>query len=364
MGPDPTDAALMRQALEAAHRGHRGANPLVGAIITDEDGNRLAIGHHRGAGSLHAERDAVDTARAHGITDFTGTTLYTTLEPCRTHGRQPPCTDLIRSTGIRRIVYGATDPTHNGGGGDQLREAGVDVVGGVLAEECRQLNHRWSHAAAENRPFVTVHLAQSLDARIAAADGTSQWITSQASRDHTHTIRRRVDAILVGTNTAVIDDPRLTARTPEGTPTDQQPLRCVMGLRELPPGATLTQGQPEGQGWLQLRTRDPLTALRQLAATRHNGHPIKHVLVEGGQSILSAFFHHRLVDEIFAYQAPLLLGAGRSALGDIGVTTLSQAHRFTLDPSDGGPVTLFDDDVCTHLAPAPAPAGTQRPGAH
>ncbi|GAB3843242.1 bifunctional diaminohydroxyphosphoribosylaminopyrimidine deaminase/5-amino-6-(5-phosphoribosylamino)uracil reductase RibD [Nesterenkonia populi] len=349
-------APLMRHALDAALQGPRGANPLVGAVLTDQNGAVLAVGHHRGAGSLHAERDCIARAQQHGVADFAGTTLYSTLEPCRTQGRTPACCDLIGEAGISRLVYGAQDPTANTGGAAMLAQAGVDVVPGVLSEQAEALNHRWNQAQAQGRPFVTVHLAQSLDARIAAADGTSQWITGPESRAHTHTIRQRIDAILVGTNTAEVDNPRLTARTPEGELTESQPLRCVMGHRALPAEAKLAQGRPEGEGWMQLRTRDPLEALRTLASTEHGGYPVRHVLVEGGQSVLSAFFAADLVDEIFAYIAPTLIGAGqdgaaRNTLGSIGVETLAHAPRYALDPADGGPVTLMGEDVCLHLAP-------------
>ncbi|WP_223881045.1 bifunctional diaminohydroxyphosphoribosylaminopyrimidine deaminase/5-amino-6-(5-phosphoribosylamino)uracil reductase RibD [Nesterenkonia ebinurensis] len=361
MGPAQTSSAIMATALNAALAGPRGANPLVGAVLVDHteyDGagspqRVLATGYHQGAGTFHAERDCLTKAQAAGITDFSGTTLYTTLEPCTHYGRQPACTDLISQAGIPRVVVGATDPSPNGGGAELLRGRGAEVALGVLGEECTQLNHRWNRAAAQRRPFVTVHLAQSIDARIAAADGTSQWITSAVSRQHTHSIRQRVHAVLVGTNTAEIDDPRLTARDSNGSPTEHQPLRTVMGLREIHQTAQLKQGQAEGQGWLQLRTRDPLTALQTLAGTSHHGHPVKHVLVEGGQSVLSAFFTADLVDEIFLYTAPLILGAGRASLGDIGVTTLAEARQFALDTADGGPTTIMDNDVCIHLQPDP-----------
>ena len=356
MGEAHTAAAtgpetLMRAALEAAALGCRGANPLVGAVLADDDGNVIATGYHRGAGTYHAERDAIVRAQEAGVTDLSHATLYSTLEPCRLHGRQPACTEVIQAAGITKVVCAATDPTRNGGGAQQLAQAGLDVSTGLLASEAERLNHRWQLAHHQGRPFVTVHLAQSVDARIAAADGTSQWITSVASRRHTHRVRQRVDAILVGTNTVAVDDPRLTARDDDGELTQRQPLRCVMGLTPTPESSRLAQGRSEGDGWLQLRTRDPLEALQTLAETAVEGIQVKHVLVEGGQSVLSAFVGAGLVDELFVYTAPLILGTGRSSLGDIGVGTLDQAPRYTLDPTDGGPVTLMDDDVCIHLAP-------------
>ncbi|WP_345941340.1 bifunctional diaminohydroxyphosphoribosylaminopyrimidine deaminase/5-amino-6-(5-phosphoribosylamino)uracil reductase RibD [Nesterenkonia sp. E16_10] len=347
------DEAVMQQALRAALLGVRGANPLVGAILVSAEGEVLSTGHHRGAGTFHAERDALDAfAGKHPASaDLSGATLYSTLEPCRHQGRQPACTQLILEAGVGRVVHGASDPSSNGGGAEVMRRAGIDVISGVLAQQCEALNHRWVAAARQARPFVTAHLAQSLDGRIAAADGTSQWITSKTARDHTHMVRSRADAILVGTNTVEVDDPRLTARTPTGELTLRQPLRVVMGMTPVRPGMKLTQGRPEGDGWLQLPTRDPLEALQELAQTTHGGYPIKHVLVEGGQSVLSAFFAADLVDEVFAYHAPLLLGTGRDSIGDIGVRTLSEAPRFALDPAESGPVQIMDSDVCVHLQP-------------
>lgn len=356
--PDPAGAheQTMRLAIEAAHRGPRGANPLVGAVLVSPEGEVLAVGHHRGAGHLHAERDALRQVAAsgdHGAVDLHGATLYCTLEPCRHHGRQPPCTEAILEAGVGRVVYGADDPTPDASGGAAvLRAAGVEVVSGVLSGPALAVNNRWARARREGRPFVTVHLAQSLDGRIAAADGTSQWITSSASRQHTHRIRRRIDAILVGSNTAEVDDPRLTARLPDGTLAGRQPLRCVMGRRPLAERARLRQGRPEGDGWVQLRTHDPLEALQRLGAIEHDEHPVRHVLVEGGSRVLAAFFAQDLVDEIFAYQAPLILGSGASSVGDIGVTTLAQARRYTRDQAEGGAVRILDDDVCVHLQPA------------
>lgn len=347
----------MRRALQEALRGARGANPLVGAVLVSADGEILAVGHHRGTGSLHAERDALNQLEARQDLDLSSATLYSTLEPCRHQGRQPACTEAILDAGVGLLVYGAADTTDAaGGGGRRLAEAGVEVTDGVLAEECERLNHRWSLAQERGRPFVTVHLAQSLDAKIAASDGTSQWITSATSRAHSHRVRQRVDAILVGINTVLVDDPRLTARDGQGNLTVHQPLRSVLGLREVPAEAALRRGSPEGQGWTHLRTRDPLEALRTLAATTHQGHPVRHVLVEGGQSVLSAFVAADLVDEIFAYQAPIILGTGRSSIADIGVTTLQHAPRYELDPADGGPVQLMEADVCTHLQPSSASA--------
>lgn len=375
----PAIERAMELAIEAAHRGARGANPLVGAALVDPDGDVVALGYHRGAGSPHAEYSVLEASglldSAHGSRNAQGfpglgaargpedLTLISTLEPCRHHGRQPACTEVIAAAGITRVVFGAADPTLSAGGGSSvLSGQGISVMGGVLEPQARDLNRRWERARHEDRPFVTVHLAQSLDARIAAADGTSQWITGTASRVHTHRVRQRIDAILVGTNTVEVDDPKLTARDEAGAVVEHQPLRCVMGRRPIREEAELKQGRAEGDGWLQLRTRDPRAALAELAEVVHDGYPVRHVLVEGGQSVLSAFFAADLVDEVFVYHAPMLIGGDRHSLGDIGVATLDQAHRFRLDAAEDGPVSILGDDVCLHLAPAqPPPAGSDAP---
>lgn len=344
-------ATAMQAALDAALQGHRGANPLVGAALLDEQGQLIATGYHRGAGTAHAERNVLETARDAGFTAFDSATLLTTLEPCTHQGRQPACTDVITEYGVGHLVTGAADPSSHGGGAALLAQRGVTVRTGVLQEQATELNARWNLAQQQQRPFTTVHLAQTLDGRIAAPDGTSQWITSTESRSHTHQIRERVDAILVGTRTVAVDNPRLNARNNDGEPTATQPLRVVMGLTETPAQAALTQGAAEGTGWTQLRTRDPLAATQSLQAMTHEGFGIGHVLVEGGQSILSSFFAADLVDEVFAYIAPSILGAGRSAVADIGVTTLQKALQFAPDPTDGGSLRRSGADVLLHLRP-------------
>ncbi|HLS33736.1 MAG TPA: bifunctional diaminohydroxyphosphoribosylaminopyrimidine deaminase/5-amino-6-(5-phosphoribosylamino)uracil reductase RibD, partial [Brevibacterium sp.] len=203
--------AAMDAALTAARQGVRGANPLVGAAVLAADGT-LVTGHHRGAGTPHAEADALDAARAAGI-DLTTAIVCVTLEPCAHSGRTGPCADLLIDAGVPEVVVALTDPNPSAAGGcARLRDAGVTVRTGLREAEARALNERWLCAVGERRPYVTLKIAQSLDGRIAAADGTSQWITSAASRQRVHALRARVDAVVVGTGTALADDPRLTAR--------------------------------------------------------------------------------------------------------------------------------------------------------
>jgi diaminohydroxyphosphoribosylaminopyrimidine deaminase/5-amino-6-(5-phosphoribosylamino)uracil reductase len=328
--------AAMDAALAAARTGVRGANPLVGAAVIAPDGT-VITGHHAGAGTPHAEPTAIRAAQAAGI-DLTASILCVTLEPCSHHGRTPPCTDLILETGIPEVVLASADPNPAAAGGAaRLRAAGVRVTTGVREEEALALNARWLRAVGERRPFVTLKIAQSLDGRIAAADGTSQWITSPTSRARVHDLRARVDAVVVGTGTALADDPRLTARptaeagqssrtrpaSEAATPPLTQPTPVVIGMRDLDPGSHLAQDPRT----IHLRMHDPLEALTDL---KDRG--IDHVLVEGGATLAGALVRADLVDELELHIAPVLLGDGLLGLADLGITTLTEAIRWQPDP--------------------------------
>lgn len=340
------ESAAMETALHVALRGHRGANPLVGAVVLRPSGEQLITGYHRGAGTAHAEADAITKARAKGL-DLTGTTMVVTLEPCNHVGRTGPCAQAIIDAGIARVVYAVDDP-HDpaAGGAGTLRAAGVDVQSGLAAAEALNLNREWFQAVEARRPFVTLHIAQTLDSRIAATDGTSQWISSPESLADNHGLRRLIDAILVGTETVLVDNPRLTAREADGQESENQPLRAVMGLREVPAHAAVrgTDGK-----FLQLPTRIPAEALELLFAEG-----VRHVMVEGGSRILSAFLAADLVDELIVYLAPTLLGAGTPALTDLGITTLADAQHWNWDDAGGGAVHALGRDLRLHLRSGPS----------
>jgi diaminohydroxyphosphoribosylaminopyrimidine deaminase/5-amino-6-(5-phosphoribosylamino)uracil reductase len=306
-----------------------GPNPRVGCVILDPSGHTVAEGHHRGAGTPHAEVDALAQAgrRARGAT------AVVTLEPCAHTGRTGPCSRALIDAGVARVVVAQADtsPVAAGGAAD-LQAAGVDVEVGVLVDEAAALNVEWTHAASTGRPFVTWKVAASIDGRVAARDGTSRWITGPDARADVHAWRTRVDAVLVGTGTALADDPALTAREPDGSPAARQPLRVVMGQRSLPSTArVLSDVAPS----LLLRTRDPREALEAL-----RDRDVQHVYLEGGPRLAGAFVAAGLVDRVVAYTAGLLLGAGPSALGDAGVGTLCAAPRLRITDT-----TLIGDDV-------------------
>jgi diaminohydroxyphosphoribosylaminopyrimidine deaminase/5-amino-6-(5-phosphoribosylamino)uracil reductase len=333
--------AAMEAALKAALAGTRGANPLVGAVILSPQGEQLATGYHRGAGTAHAEADAIFEARKRGL-DTAGTTMVVTLEPCNHVGRTGPCAQAIIDAGIAKVIYAVDDPHDPAAGGARtLTAAGVEVRSGLDNGKALDLNRDWFDAVAAKRPFVTLHIAQTLDSRIAAVDGTSQWISCPESLADNHGLRGLIDAILVGTGTVLIDNPRLTARTPDGELSDHQPIRAVMGLREVPEDAAVrgTDGR-----FVHLPTRDPAEAL---AALFEQG--VRHLMVEGGSSILSTFLAAELVDELIVYLAPTLLGSGTPALNDLGITTLAEAQRWSWDEAGGGAVRILGNDLRLHL---------------
>jgi diaminohydroxyphosphoribosylaminopyrimidine deaminase / 5-amino-6-(5-phosphoribosylamino)uracil reductase len=318
-GPDRSnDVAFMRRALALAARGPEAdPNPRVGCVLVGRDGTVVAEGWHRGAGSPHAEADAL----SHAGERARGATAYVTLEPCHHVGRTGPCTDAIQAAGVARVVHAQRDPNPAAAGGAEwLRDHGVVVEGGLLDGEATQLNRTWTHLMMTGRPFVTWKFAATLDGHSAAADGTSRWISGEASRADVHDQRARCGAVLVGTGTALADDPSLTARRADGSLHDRQPVRVVMGRRDLKPGCHLLD---DSASTLHLRTRDPHLALAELARAQ-----VHHVWVEGGPTLAAAFLSAGLVDEVVAYVAPVLLGAGSRAVGDLGIGTIADAMRL------------------------------------
>lgn len=350
-----SDPALMSRALQLAAKGPPGdPNPRVGAVLLDRDGRMVGEGHHRGAGTPHAEVVALGEAGERAR----GGTLYVTLEPCAHEGRTPPCARAVVDAGLARVVIGQVDPNPLAGGGlDLLQRAGVATSTGVLADECRALNEAWSVAVSRGRPFVTWKFAATLDGRVAAGDGTSAWITGPAARADVHELRAECGAVVVGTGTALADDPRLTARTVDGRLRDRQPVRVVVGHRELPPSARVLD---DAAPTLLLREHDPEAVLAAL-----HEREVRHVWLEGGPTLAAAFVRAGLVDETVAYVAPALLGAGPGPVADLGIGSIDGAHRLRLTD-----VTRVGDDVRIRARPtpgAPAPPATSHPattGAH
>ena len=349
----PAEVAAMDRALELARRGPvHGPNPRVGCVLlaavpgAADAGHTadaaadpaalpdvLAEGWHAGVGTPHAEVAGLEAAAAAGV-DVRGRTAVVTLEPCNHTGRTGPCSRALLAAGVARVVVAVSDPNPvAAGGAEHLRSHGVDVLTGVREDEGRDLLRTWLPAVERSRPFVTLKVATTLDGRVAAADGSSRWITSEVARRHAHSLRASCDAILVGTGTVAADDPSLTARTADGGLAKHQPLRVVVGRRPVPDGARL---RGPGGELVHLQTHDPAEVLDALWARE-----VRHVLVEGGPTLASAFLRAGLVDEVYAYIAPVLLGSGPAALGDLGITSIDGALRLVpREPVPLGPDVL------------------------
>ncbi|RKT36282.1 diaminohydroxyphosphoribosylaminopyrimidine deaminase/5-amino-6-(5-phosphoribosylamino)uracil reductase [Microbacterium sp. AG1240] len=327
----------MRHALRLARRGPRGVNPQVGSVILSPAGDVIAEGWHRGAGTAHAEVDALSKLEPGAAR---GATAVVTLEPCNHTGRTGPCAVALIEAGVGRVVYAMADPNAAAAGGaERLRAAGVEVEGGVLIDDAMDLLRGWLDVQRLRRPRVTVKWAQSLDGRAAAADGTSQWITGPEARADVHRRRAEADAIVVGTGTLLADDPALTARRADGSLYDAQPRPVVIGSAEVPTDAAVRRHPIDP---LFFATRDLDTVLADL---RERG--VQRVFVEGGPTLASAFVRAGLADEMLVYVAPVLLGGDRLAVGDIGVATIADAHRLR-----AASVTALGDDLLVVAHPA------------
>ena len=333
------ETVAMRVALDLGRSvlGRTSPNPPVGAVVLDASGEVVGTGATSPAGGPHAEIHALEAAGPRAR----GSTVLTSLEPCAHSGRTGPCTVALATAGVARVVYAVPDPTPQAGGGaEQLRHAGIAVQAGLLAADAAAGALRaWLFATHAGRPFVTWKYAATLDGRVAAADGSSRWITGAAARADVHRLRAECDAVLVGSGTALADDPQLTVRAPDETPADHQPLRVVLDRRgRVPPGVRLYD---DAADTLVLDEAQPAQALKQLY-----GRGVRSVLLEGGPTLAGAFVAAGLVDRIVGYLAPALLGAGPAALGPAGMDTIGAALR--LDVED---ITRVGDDICITATP-------------
>ncbi len=354
----------MQRALKLARlaEGYTSPNPMVGSVIV-RDGHVVGEGYHHRAGMPHAEiealRDAGEAAQ--------GATLYVTLEPCNHHGRTPPCTEAIINARITHVVYAISDPNPAASGGAQrLREAGLQVTAHICADEASDLNRFFLHHVQTSLPYVIAKYAISLDGKVATHTGHSQWITGEAARQRGHQLRHAVDAILVGSGTAIVDNPRLTTRLPVENP--QHPLRVLLDSRgKVPlnsqlfspdlPGRTLVATTsamsteyekrliecgievvrlPEND-WHRVDIAELLKELGQRG--------IQSLLIEGGTTVLGAFFDDDLVNEVWAYIAPAIIGGENapSAIGGFGAATMAQALRLS-----NTRIEQLGDDVLIH----------------
>jgi diaminohydroxyphosphoribosylaminopyrimidine deaminase/5-amino-6-(5-phosphoribosylamino)uracil reductase len=347
--PAERDLALMRAALGLARRGLGNVwpNPAVGCVVVKE-GRVVGRGWTQPGGRPHAEIEAL--ARAGSAAN--GATAYVTLEPCAHFGKTPPCADALIAAGLRRVVValGDTDPRVAGGGLARLREAGIAVETGLCAAEAAELNAGFLLRVASGRPLVTLKLATSLDGRIATAAGESRWITGAAARERAHLLRATHDAILVGTDTAILDDPELTCRLPGLG--GRSPMRVVLDRRlRIPAFAKVFTDTDTTPTWvvtapsadsarkaalrnvgieiveIEANPAGGLDMAATLAALGARG--LTRLLVEGGGRLAAALLRQRLVDRLVWFHAPRLLGGdGLPAVAALGFASLAEAPGF------------------------------------
>ncbi|OGP15336.1 MAG: riboflavin biosynthesis protein RibD [Deltaproteobacteria bacterium GWA2_54_12] len=339
---------LMLKALALAKKGvgKTSPNPAVGSVVV-KGGQVIAKGWHHKAGLPHAEIEALNSAGKNAK----GSTLFVTLEPCCHFGKTPPCTDAIIASGIKKVIVGASDPNPivAGKGVAALRAAGIEVVEGVLSNECSALNESYNKYITKGLPFVTLKLAASLDGRIAAAGGESKWITGIESRKLVHRMRAAADGVMVGSETALKDDPELTVRLASG----RNPARVVLdSTLRLPVTSKVFNGVKEGRARLIIFTSKDAPEQRIKRACEAGaevvklapavgGLPLKRVLkalaergmtsvlVEGGGKLAASLLKEKLFDALVVFYGPMIIGGdGLSMVAGLGLKGLKSAPRF------------------------------------
>ncbi|MEU7176740.1 MULTISPECIES: bifunctional diaminohydroxyphosphoribosylaminopyrimidine deaminase/5-amino-6-(5-phosphoribosylamino)uracil reductase RibD [Streptomyces] len=367
----PVETAAMSRAIELAARGigHTSPNPVVGCVVLDSAGRTAGEGWHQRAGGPHAEIHALRAAGERAR----GGTAVVTLEPCNHTGRTGACAQALIDAGIARVVYAVADPTPTAtGGAATLAGAGLDVEAGLLAGTAAAGNEAWLTSVLLGRPFVLWKYAATLDGRIAAADGTSRWISSAESRADVHRLRAAADAVIVGSGTARADDPQLGARVSGLADTEvSQPLRVVVdsGAAAVKAGARVLDGTAptliavaEDADAAHLDGLAPIVRLPRAAEGPGLHIPallqalyereVRSVLLEGGPTLAGAFFAAKAVDKVIGYLAPVLLGSGPVTLGDAGITTIAQALRLDVtDTARLGPDLRITATPVRHTRP-------------
>jgi diaminohydroxyphosphoribosylaminopyrimidine deaminase/5-amino-6-(5-phosphoribosylamino)uracil reductase len=296
--------------------GLTGSNPIVGAVVVDSAGKIIGEGFHKSG--PHAEVVALEQAGQLAQ----GATLFVTLEPCNHQGKTGPCTEAIIKAGIKKVVYAVSDPNVlASGGAKKLKAAGIEVVFNGEVLEIAQSNRAWLHKIRNNRPYFIWKIASTLDGRTAAIDGSSKWITGPESRAEVSKLRSESNAILIGTATALADNPNLIPRDIERV-TTVNPVRIVMGRREIPSDFNLHNDEAET---VFVCSHD-FSDLLKLCSERD----FNQVFFESGSELGTALLKAGLIDELIIFQAASLLGSGLSFIGDLGVTNIKEKMDFAL----------------------------------
>lgn len=339
----------MKRALELAvlGSGKVSPNPRVGAVILRDD-EIISEGYHHYFGGPHAELDAVNNA---SISDFSGCTMIVTLEPCSHFGKTPPCADLIIEKGFERIVIAMNDPNPlvAGRGTEKIRNAGIEVITGILEDEARWINRFFIKNVTEGAPYVMLKIAQSLNGAIASSDFESKWISSEESRKRTHALRATVDAVLIGKNTAIQDNPELTVRHVPGVNpkrvvldtnlSSTEDLKLFTDEHRHKTIVVCSEQQINSEKAIALSSNGVQLAfaelnesgrvsLKSVLETLQKQFGVYSVMVEGGAEIHSKFMSEGLADELQIFQAPIIIGSGVNAFGNFLTSKISEAPRF------------------------------------
>jgi diaminohydroxyphosphoribosylaminopyrimidine deaminase/5-amino-6-(5-phosphoribosylamino)uracil reductase len=304
----------MARAIECATYGlgKTFPNPIVGAVITSATGEFISEGFHQGLD--HAEVIAISAAKEIP----TGSIIYITLEPCNHHGKTPPCVDAIIAAGIKKVVYAVADPNPIATGGtERLQESGIEVQSGVGEVQARLENRAWLTKIEKSRPRIAWKIASTMDGKVAAADGSSKWITGEIARADVARIRSQADAIVTSTATVIADDPLLTSKG-----LGKNPVRIVIGITQLASNSQILGTDAET---VLIKSHDT-QELISLAKDRG----FNQLLIESGPTLATALLRADLVDEIILYQAPTLLGSGKASIGDLGISTISDRLDFEI----------------------------------
>ena len=324
------DHQFMSQALAEAHNALylSNPNPRVGCIIV-KDGEVIGRGHTQRVGGPHAEVQALADVKSKGL-DPVGSTVYVTLEPCNHTGRTPPCVDAIIEAGIAKVIYAVSDPNPIAAGGAQkLRDAGI-AVEQIESADLEYAQRAWLRKEATGRPLMIWKVATTIDSKVAASDGTSQWISGPESREDVQKLRAQSDAILIGTNTALVDNPHLI---PKGHAA--RPVRIICGEQEVPPTHQVFDDQART---ILVKSKSLPELISVLKEEKFN-----QVLVEAGPTLGSSLMASGNIDELIVYQAPKILGAGKEFVSDLGISTLADHIELELISAE-----VMGSDVKSH----------------
>lgn len=356
------DLKYMRRALSLARKGvgKTAPNPAVGCVIV-RDGNVVGEGWHRKAGTPHAEIHALAAAGEASR----GADVYVTLEPCCHHGKTPPCTDALIAAGVQRVVVAMVDPFLQvaGKGIQVLREAGIRVDVGLLEAECRELNRGFITAMTCGRPYVIYKTAMTLDGNIATVTGHSRWVTGETSRKLVHKLRAQCDAVMVGVDTIIVDNPQLTVRHVKG----RDPLRVIVDTRLRTPESVQVLSGPDAHKTIiatceidpEVHQRYTAQGAKIIVCREYDGRVemsdllhklhqigIQTVLLEGGSRLAGDMLRRGLIDEGLFFYAPKVIGNGFAPFAMPGVTTMDQAHQLVIHK-----VERSGEDLLVHVRP-------------